>query len=269
MYTKEGWPIGVCSWSLKQDLAGVVESVRQLGLSHVHLAVGPALEKGGESYLKAARSASWTITSAMIGFPQEDYSSLDSIRRTGGVVPDASWPANRSLFLRAADAAAALGTKCISMHAGFLDHNDSSAAAAFRGRMQELADAAAARGLTLLMETGQESAADLRRFLEEINHPALGINFDPANMILYDKGNPIDAVRTLAPWVRHVHVKDAVRTKVPGQWGAEVPWGDGQVNCPAFLAALGEIGFRGALAIEREAGDSRLQDIQTAIARLR
>jgi sugar phosphate isomerase/epimerase len=96
----------------------------------------------------------------------------------------------------------------------------------------------------------------------------MGVNFDPANMILYDKGDPIEAVRVLAPWIKHVHIKDAIRTKTPGQWGAEVPWGDGQVNSGAFLKVLRKVGFAGVLAIEREAGDDRVGDIKLAVERL-
>ncbi len=121
----------------------------------------------------------------------------------------------------------------------------------------------------LLLETGQETAEELRSFLKELDHPAVGVNFDPANMILYDKGNPIEAVRVLAPWVKHIHVKDANRTAQPGTWGAEVPWGNGQVQPEKFLNALTEIGFDGALAIEREAGDDRPGDIKLAADRLR
>ena len=101
-----------------------------------------------------------------------------------------------------------------------------------------------------------------------MDHPALWVNFDPANMILYDKGVPVEAIRVLAPWVRHVHIKDATRTEVPGTWGAEVPWGTGEVDGDAFLRTLEEIGFQGALAIEREAGDDRFGDIKMAAEKL-
>ena len=87
-------------------------------------------------------------------------------------------------------------------------------------------------------------------------------------MILYGKGDPIAAVRTLGPWIKHVHIKDAVRTKQPGTWGTEVPWGEGEVGTEAFLKALKETGFAGVLAIEREAGDNRLGDIRLAAERL-
>ena len=104
--------------------------------------------------------------------------------------------------------------------------------------------------------------------METLNHPNVLLNFDPANLILYNKDEPLAAVRRLAPWIRHIHIKDALRTAVPGTWGSEVVWGDGQVNAFAFLNTLREVGFDGAVAIEREAGDQRVKDISTAVRRL-
>ena len=98
--------------------------------------------------------------------------------------------------------------------------------------------------------------------------PGAGVNFDPANMILYGKGDPVAAAKTLAPWIRHIHVKDAVKTKTPGTWGAETPWGDGEVNQAAFLCALEQAGYKGAFAIEREGGKNRAADIALAAKRL-
>jgi sugar phosphate isomerase/epimerase len=87
-------------------------------------------------------------------------------------------------------------------------------------------------------------------------------------MVLYDKGDPIEAVQVLGPWIRHVHIKDAIRTRQPGTWGREVPWGDGDVGPAEFVKALADAGFSGALAVEREAGDDRLGDIALAVSRL-
>jgi sugar phosphate isomerase/epimerase len=90
------------------------------------------------------------------------------------------------------------------------------------------------------------------------------VNFDPANMILYNKGDPIKALRTLGRWIRQVHVKDAVKTKTPGTWGEEVPVGTGEVNWQAFFAALRDLKFSGYYVIEREAGTQRVADIRAA-----
>jgi sugar phosphate isomerase/epimerase len=88
--------------------------------------------------------------------------------------------------------------------------------------------------------------------------------FDPANMVLYDKGDPIEALRTLGPWIGQVHIKDGIRTKVTGEWGEEVVVGTGDVDWKAFFTTLDEVGFTGDLCIEREAGTTRVADIAAA-----
>lgn len=262
------WPIGICSWSLQTDVAGVVDAMDKIGIEHVHLGVRAALEEKGDDFLAAVQKQNWTISSTMIDFPQEDYSTLESIKVTGGIVPDEYWEQSRQLFVGAADVTVKLGVKYLSMHAGFIDESDPAYAKKFYDRIRYLADAAGQKDIMLLLETGQETAGELRGFMEKLNHSAIGVNFDPANMILYDKGNPIEAVRVLAPWIKHIHIKDAIRTTQPGTWGAEVPWGDGEVGPEAFLNVLKEIGFDGVLAIEREAGDDRFGDIKLAAERL-
>jgi sugar phosphate isomerase/epimerase len=249
-------------------VSGVAKAMQELNLEHVHLGIRAAVEEEGSDVLDAIKAQNWTITSTMIDFPQEDYSTLDSIKVTGGVVPDEHWPRNRDLFVGAAKVTAELGIQYLSMHAGFVDESDPAYAAKVHDRIRALADAARDHGLVLLLETGQETAKELKQFLEKLDHEAVAVNFDPANIILYDKGDPIEAVRVLAPWIRHLHVKDATRTRQPGTWGAEVPWGDGEVGVERFLAVLDEVGFEGAMAIEREAGDNRLGDIKLAVERL-
>jgi sugar phosphate isomerase/epimerase len=241
------------------------DDIASLKLEYIHLAIQPALGEDGEAAFKLFKTLSMKITSTMIGFPQEDYSSLETIRKTGGIVPDDCWDRNRALFLKGIEVTSKLPTKHMSCHFGFINVDNADAFKKLSARMTELADAAAAKKLTLLMETGQESAEHLRTFLEKVNHPALKVNFDPANMILYGKGNPVAAVKVLAPWIRHVHIKDALASKTPGQWGREVAWGDGEVNSDAFLTALDEIKYTGPLVIEREAGEKRFEDVNQAI----
>ena len=260
-----GWPVGICTWSIGDNLENLARIKERLDVEHLHLHAGPALEDNGSDFLVAIQQQGWTITSTAILWPQEDYSSLDSLKATGGIVPDQYWQENRKTAFDAIDITAELAVKYLSFHLGFLDLTDRGCAGKLYDRVKTLADRAAEKNVQLLMETGQEFAAELRQFLEELNHPALGVNFDPANMILYDKGSPIEAVQTLAGWIKHIHIKDAIRTEVPGMWGEEVVWDTGQVGSTEFLKTLKKIGFTGALAIEREAGDNRLGDIKTAV----
>ena len=140
--------------------------------------------------------------------------------------------------------------------------------AKFAERVKYLADAAEKKGVVLLMETGQETAESLAEFLEKLNHPALAVNFDPANMILYGNGSPIEAAALLGRRIKHVHIKDAVSSRVKNSWGSEVAWGSGEVRQDTFLDALEKNGFVGTLSIEREAGESQMGDIAAAAAKL-
>ena len=262
------WPISACTWSLGNDFDKLNALAEKTQINHLHLALRPALEEDGENYLAKVRQTGYKITATMIDFPTEDYSTMDAIKVTGGIVPDQHWDDNRKLVLDAIALTAELGEKYLTTHFGFLDLEDRAAADKLLDRTKLLADEAAKKNVTLLMETGQESAEELGQFLGELNHPALAVNFDPANMILYDKGDPIEAVRTLAPWIKHIHIKDGIKTQTPGSWGTEVPWGDGEVNADNFLNTLKQINYTGALAIEREAGDDRIGDMALAAERL-
>ncbi|MHC4146796.1 MAG: hypothetical protein ACYSUD_18740 [Planctomycetota bacterium] len=119
----KNWPVGVCTWSLQTDIDGIAKVMSDIGLNHVHLGIRAAVGEGGDDYLAAVQKQNWTVTSTMIDFPQEDYSTLDSIKVTGGVVPDECWQQNRDLFFGAAEATVKLGVKYLSMHAGFVDES--------------------------------------------------------------------------------------------------------------------------------------------------
>ena len=263
----EKFPISVCTWSLHRGIAEVCAILDAMGVDGMHLALGPALA-GDESYLETVKASGKRLSSTMIGFPWENYSTLDTIRQTGGIAPDEHWDEALALFRRAIPMTAALGSPYLSFPAGFIDHADPAYARKFHDRMRAIGDLAGENGISILMETGQETGDDLRRFLEELDHPRVFLNLDPANLILYNKDTPLNALPKLAPWIRHVHAKDAVHTK-PGTWGIEVAWGDGEVNVFAFLAKLEELGFTGPVAVEREAGNDRVRDIAKAVRRLR
>ena len=125
--------------------------------------------------------------------------------------------------------------------------------------------------MTVALETGQESSALLRRTLDDLKCANLKVNFDPANMLLYDKDDPLKAVELLAPDIRSVHVKDANRPKTKGVWGEEVPLGRGQTNTKEFVKALQKAGYSGPLCIEREVGtqEDRYRDIEYGVRFLR
>ena len=260
--------LAVCSWSLQPaSPQQLIEHLRAIGLSRVQLALDPLRENPAVWGETAAlfQQAGITIVSGMFGTVGEDYTSLESIHRTGGLVPDDTWDENWENAQATAALAHQLGLKLVTFHAGFLPHEESDPEfEKLQHRIRLVADVFAAKGIDLAFETGQEEADTLKLFLEKLGRVNVGVNFDPANMILYDKGNPIAALRTLASWVKQCHIKDANRTQTPGTWGEEVPSGTGQVDWKQFFAVLREIGFTANCCIEREAGTQRVADIITA-----
>jgi L-ribulose-5-phosphate 3-epimerase len=259
--------LAVCSWSLgpagPDELIGQLE---QIGIKRIQLGLDPLRSDAAwaDTGSKLA-SAGIRIASGMFGCEGEDYSTLETIKVTGGIVPDATWETNWANIQATVPIAKGLGISLVSFHAGFLPEEPSDPAyEKLVGRLAQIARAFAAEGIELSFETGQEEAGTLKGFLDRLAQPNVGVNFDPANMILYAKGDPVESVRVLMDYVKGVHIKDATPTETPGEWGAEVPVGTGAVDWAAFLTALNEGGFTGDMAIEREAGDRRVADIRTA-----
>lgn len=267
--------IGVCSWSLQatgpRDLA---DKVNALGLKKVQLGLTPHRDDPGawDGVQEILRESGIEIVSGMFSTIGEDYSSPETIRRTGGVVPDEHWEENLALATETARTAEAMGVKSVTVHAGFLPHNPTDPDFdRLSGRVATLAALFRSHGVSLLLETGQETAQTLLSFLAEMAKRGIdniGVNFDPANMLLYDMDNPVEALRLLAPHVKQVHVKDAKRTAVKGQWGEEVVVGTGEVDWNAFVQTLAEADFTGCYVFEREAGADRLGDITQGIRTL-
>lgn len=260
--------LGVCSWSLRcASPTELVERVLALKLCAVQLHLDPVRQwqwRPDETAdrLRCARIA---VPSAMMSFQGEDYSTLETIKLTGGVRLDDTWDKN----LRAAEGNAILaqrfGIPLVTFHAGFLPHEPADPLRArLLERLRQIIDIFAARNIAVAFETGQESAETLLGVLDELDRPRVGINFDPANMILYAMGDPIASLRKLAPRIRQIHVKDALPTNQPGTWGAEVRAGDGAVDWKSFYAAVKDAGIVCNSMIEREAGEQRDPDIAAA-----
>lgn len=260
--------VGVCSWSL-QPIGPklLVELVRNCGMEAVQLALNPLIThpRDWADTFMYLQDAGIRVLSGMMSSIGEDYSSLDSIRRTGGLLPDATWPRTLEQMLRVADLAAESSIRLVSFHAGFIPHEpDAPERRVMVKRLQTVVDAFSERSIHLALETGQETAATLLEVLEQIDRPTLGVNFDPANMILYDKGDPVEALTMLAPHVVQLHIKDARPTATPGSWGQEVVVGEGAVDWPALLEVVHSLPEEVDLVIERETGTQRIADVITA-----
>jgi L-ribulose-5-phosphate 3-epimerase len=260
--------LAVCSWSLQPlNPEQLLLQMQEIGMAKLQIALDPVREQPGQwgNFADQARQAGLQFVSGMFGCVDEDYSTMESIRRTGGIVPDATWEQNWLNISQTAEAAYRMNLRLVTFHAGFLPHDSKDPAyGKLMERLRKVADLFAAKGIHLGLETGQETAETLRSFLEKLQRPTVGVNFDPANMILYDKGDPISALRVLVPWLKQCHIKDARRTRTPGTWGDEVVVGAGEVAWPEFFQVLQQHQFQGYCAIEREAGNQRARDIRSA-----
>ena len=167
---------------------------------------------------------------------------------------------------KGSDFAKKIGVTDIVTHMGFLPENPSSTE--FKEvvcAIKIVAEYCKNNGQYLLFETGQETPVTLRRTIEEVGTGNLGINLDPANLILYGKGNPVDALDVFGEFVRGIHAKDGVYPVNGHELGKEKPLGEGKVNFPALVKKLKEVGYDGALTIEREiSGEQQLKDILMA-----
>jgi L-ribulose-5-phosphate 3-epimerase len=260
--------IAVCSWSLQpQSPAELAEKLNTIGVWRTQLAFDP-VRKGGAwtDGVAKLKDLGVTVVSGMFEAVGEDYSTLESIKVTGGVVPDATWPETFKNFRVMVAMAQEAGLDHVTFHAGFLPHDPKDPDyKKLADRLTMVADLFADHGLTCCLETGQEKAVDLRAFLQQLGRPNVGVNFDPANLILYGNGDPIAGLETLLPHVVSCHIKDATATKVPGTWGTEVVVGTGEVDWPAFFKTINKGGFKGSLALEREAGDQRVADLKAGL----
>jgi sugar phosphate isomerase/epimerase len=207
-----------------------------------------------QSFLNRCKEAGITLTCMFGGFEGESYADIPTVRRTIGLVPPETRAARTAELKQIADFAKTMGLTAVGLHIGFVPHDMSDPL--FRQVVavtRDVCDHLKHNQQALHLETGQETADALLQFIGEVGRDNLFINFDPANMILYGTGNPIEALKKVGKYVRSIHCKDAKWAKNPGrEWGQEVPLGEGDVNMELYLRTLKEIGYTGPLTIERE-----------------
>jgi sugar phosphate isomerase/epimerase len=182
---------------------------------------------------------------------------------TLGIVPEAYRMKRTEEILAGADFAVKIGVQRIATHAGFLPENPNTAEYhEVVSALRTVANYCKKNGQKFIFETGQETPVTLLRVIQDSGCDNLGINLDPANLILYGKANPIDALTVFGQYVRDVHAKDGNYPTDGRSLGKEVKVGEGSVNFPAFIAKLKAVGYDGTLTIEREIeGEQQTKDI--------
>ena len=232
--------------------------------------VALATHQIADTVVRESRKAGVRVCAMWAGVPGPAVWNFTEGPVTLGLVPPEFRAERIEALMRWADFAARIGAPAIITHCGFIpenptDPNYPGVVAAIR----QVAEYCKARGLEFWFETGQETPVTLLRTIERVGTGNLGINLDPANLILYGKANPIDALEILGPYLRNIHVKDGLYPTTGDHLGAEVKVGDGKVRFPEFIRRLKAMGFAGELIIEREiSGDQQIADIRETVANL-
>jgi len=252
----EKWPVGVFA-SIDAGLGVKLEVVHELGIPTVQLHApqkSSRTPENAKAFVAKLKEMGIEITTVFCGFDGESYADIPTCAKTVGLVPMETRADRLVEMKEIADFANMLGVDAVGLHIGFVTHDtDSDDFKSVVAVAQEACDHCKANGQRIHLETGQESADGLLAFLKAVDRDNLFINFDPANMILYGSGEPIEALQKVGAYVRGVHCKDATWSDKPGvDWGCEVPFGAGKIDAEAFIATLKEVGYDGPLTIERE-----------------
>ena len=252
----EKWPIGAFA-SVDAGLGVKLEVVHELGIPTIQLHAPSAQARtpeNAERFVARLGELGIALTAVFGGFEGESYADIPTVSKTVGLVPPETRAARTQEMKEIADFARLLGCDVVALHLGFVPHDTSDP---LYGEVlavtREVCDHTKANGQNLHLETGQESADGLLGFIHDVARDNLFVNFDPANLILYGTGEPIEALQKIGSYVRSVHCKDAKWAANPGaEWGQEVPLGDGDVGIENYLRTLSDLGYAGPLTIERE-----------------
>lgn len=247
--------IGLVS-KLDGDLNSLFGDVAAIGVRTCHLSVYEPKYLDGDARQRLERGlaeAGVSVTGVWAGWPGRVVWDFVEGPLTTGLVPLATRTERAVGTKRMAELAAALGARMVMTHPGFApeDPNDE----VYRGLIPVLRDIArfcGGLGQDFCFETGQMTPVTMLRMIEDIGEDNVGINFDPANLLMYGKANPVDAVDLLGPHVRAVHIKDGAYPVNTRELGEERPLGEGQVDFPALLGKLRAIGYSGSFHIETE-----------------
>jgi sugar phosphate isomerase/epimerase len=253
--------------------AHLFDAAKTFGVKNVELncwdadIYSPALA----SKVKAeAEQSGVRMTALWAGWPGPKVWDFLQGPTTLGLVPPEYRQARIEALKKGADFAHQLGLPAIITHLGFIPENATDPA--FRDVVEAVKEVAvylAGYGMEFWFETGQETPVTMLRLIHEVGTDNLGVNLDPANLILYGKANPVDALDVFGSYVRSVHAKDGLYPTTPYQLGEEVKIGLGKVRFPALIARLAEIGYAGPFIIEREiSGDQQILDMKEAVTYL-
>ncbi|NLO35299.1 MAG: sugar phosphate isomerase/epimerase [Clostridiaceae bacterium] len=251
------------------DLAAAFGQARQLGLDSCQLNIWDSTlfsEDQTQVVRQAQEKTGLEISALWAGWSGPKEWNFTGGPATLGLVPPAYRGQRLQELLAASAFAVHIGVTDIVTHVGFLPENpDDPNYSGVVCALRHLAQVMQGRGQFFLFETGQETPVTLLRTMQDIGTANLGVNFDMANLLLYGKANPADALDILGAYVRGVHCKDGEYPTDGRRLGHEKALGQGRVDLAQIIRKLKEINYQGHLTIEREiSGPEQIRDIQAA-----
>lgn len=252
-----------------RDIESKFRQVNELGFSSIQLACWNTklmTKENAELVTELCKQYGISISTFWCGWCGPTVWDFYDGPLTLGLVPAEYRFARMQDLMKGSDFAKMLGVENVATHAGFMPEVPTSGVyCEVVDALRHVAAYMKENGQYFLFETGQETPVTLRRVIEDIGTDNLGINLDPANLILYGKANPIDALDVFGEYVRDVHGKDGCYPTNGRELGEEKPLGEGKVNFPKLIARLKEIGYDGPITIEREiTGEQQVKDILLA-----
>lgn len=218
-----------------------------------------------------SRATGVRITSFWAGYPGPAVWNFVDGPVTLGLIPAEHRQIRVAALKKAGDFAKRAEIPAIVTHLGFIPENPRDPVfGEVVEAVREIADHVKKMGIEFWFETGQETPVTLLRLIQTVGTGNLGINLDPANLILYGKASPVDALDVFGKYVKGIHAKDGMYPTDPMKLGHEVKVGTGKVRFPDLVKGLKEVGYEGDYIIEREIkGDQQKKDIEETIVYLK
>jgi L-ribulose-5-phosphate 3-epimerase len=260
--------LGVIAHGKDSDAA--IARVKRLGFSNCQVYLDQTDAAAADNLRKALDKYQIEATSLIVTGPGPEVYDFTNGPKTIGLVPRESRAVRVARMKLGSDFAKRAGIPGIQGHAGFIAENPNDPLfGEVVEALKEVGSHCKQNGQTFRCETGQETPITLLRAIRATGLDNIGVNFDAANLILYGKGNPVDALDILGPHVLGVHAKDGRYPTDPQKLGEEVPIGEGKVDFPRLIQKLKEVKYRGPITIEREiSGPRQDEDIRASKAYL-
>ena len=252
--------------AIGKDPNAAIAEVRDLGLPTCQAYFSEIDPNGASNLRQALDQHKIEATSLVVGGPGREVWDFYEGPLTIGLVPRDTRAARIEHLKKASVFAKQCGIPAVQTHAGFIPENPNDPLYKETvAAIHEVAEYCQRNGQDFRYETGQETPITLVRAIHDVGLDNQGVNFDLANLILYGKANPVDAIETLAPYIHGIHAKDGLWPTNPRQLGEEVPIGKGKVDFPRIITRLKELKYGGAVTIEREiSGPRQLEDVRAA-----